>query len=327
MAAKQSSYLFYAEIPKGYIFKSIIDLLAVSMQKTTFVVTNDGLYHCNVDDPKLKRILIDVEFSREKFKSFECPKSFVFSVNLKHLKTVVKNVKKKVTLIIYILAADPNKMHIYIKPAKINKKKDDKIHLDVKRVAKNSKTTVIDHVDISIVLDHIPEDLPEYCAEVSGNKWRVYEYPKVIDSSDFLQIKKMVTPSKELNVVMRGHRYISFYSSASGLFGSQVTIGCESDDDSEDEGEDEVECDVVAGEPVVGSSGCPFPKLEKYEAQFNMRNVGPLMKLPTLSTQMQFYAPLLEGYPLKVRVDAGGIATTTIYIKDIRRIELEEAND
>lgn len=324
MAARQSSYLFYAEIPKGYIFKSIIDLLAVSMQKTTFVVTNDGLYHCNVDDPKVKRILIDVEFSREKFKSFECPKSFSFSVNLKHLKTVVKNVKKKVTLIIYILAADPNKMYIYIKPAKINKTKDDKIHLDVKRVAKNSKTTVIDHVDISIIPDYTPEDLPEYCAEVSGTKWRAYEYPKVVDSSDFLQIKKMVTPSKELNVVMRGHEYISFYSSASGLFGSQVTIGCESDDE---EGTEEVCAETVAGEPVVGSEGCPFPKLEKYEAQFNMRIVGPLMKLPSLSTQMQFYAPLLEGYPLKVRVDAGGIATTTIYIKDIRRIELEESNE
>lgn len=306
----QPTFLFSAEITKGYIFKSIIDLLAVSIQKTTFVVTSEGMFHRNVDDPNLNRILIDVEFPREKFKSFKCSTPFSFAINLKHLKTVVKNVKKKVILMLYILSSDPKKLCIYVKPTKVNKKKDEKPNSDVKKIVKTSVVKVIDHVDISILDTYELMELPEVVNEAK-KLWRVYGYPKVVDSLDFQPIKKMTTQSKELSITMRADTYISFYCSAGGLYGSQITIGDEDDEDS-----------AIADD----MKDCPFPIVTEYEAQFNMRTVSPLMKLPSLSPQMQFYAPMIEGYPLKVRVDAGSIATTTIYIKDVKRIELEEAN-
>lgn len=340
MASGKPEYLFFGEIPKGHTFKVIVDLLSVSIQKTVFTVTRRGLFHRNVDDLKLNRILIDVAFPREKFKSFECTKRFNFSVNLKHLKNVVKNIKKKDILTLYILIADPNKLHIYVKPAKSNKKKEDKIHAAVKKVAKKSKTTVIDHCDISFIEKYERMELPERFDDAEGGKWKVYSFPKVIDSSDFLKIKKMMASSKVLNIEMRGHNYISFYSSASGLYGSQVTIG-EDSSDEEDEQDEDTGCnegngknggkneeDVQEDEDSIDSEYDGYAEITdkpaKYEAQFNMSLVQPLMKLPTLSTHMQFYAPCIEAYPLKVKVDAGNIAVATIYVKDIRRIEMEE---
>jgi hypothetical protein len=304
-SGKQPTYLFFGEIPKGHVFKIIVDLLNVSIQKTDFTVTNAGLFHRGVDNPKLNRILIDASFPREKFKNFECTAEFSFSVNLKHLKTNVRNVKKKDVLTLYILVSDPNKLHIHIKAAKSNKKKEEKLPSEVKKVAKKSKTTVIDHCDITLKQTHELMPLPDFYIDDKGKSVNAYGYPKVIDSPDFQKIKKMTTTSKELDIEMVGHSYIKFYSTAGGLYGSQVTIGDDSDSD-DDEANDNPNKD------------------KKYEASFHMSLIQPLMKLPTLSTHMQFYAPLIEGHPLKVKVDAGNIATATVYLKDIKRIEYEE---
>lgn len=308
-ARKQPAYLFYGEISKGHTFKTTVDLLTASLQKTQFTVTQDGLFHRNVDNQKLSRLLLDVSFSREKFKTFRCPSPFSFFVNLKHLKTNVRTVKKKDVLTLYILSEDIKRLHIHIKPAKSNKKKEEKVHDEVKKLSKKSKTTMIDHCDITVDLNFKLMNLPDfvtdsednYVLDKNGEKIPVYGYPKVIDSSEFLKIKKMVTTSKILNIEMRGHDYISFYSSASGLYGSQVTIGNSSDDEEAEEEETSI-----------------------YEASFHMALIHPLMKLPALSPHMQFFAPKIPNMPLKVKVDTGTIAVTTIYVKDVKSIELEE---
>jgi hypothetical protein len=54
---------------------------------------------------------------------------------------------------------------------------------------------------------------------------------------------------------------------------------------------------------------------------------SPLVKLPGLCEQMEFFAPLFDSFPLKVSVNAShDSGTISVYLKDTQQIELIEKN-
>src|SRR6185436_4329771 len=66
-----------------------------------------------------------------------------------------------------------------------------------------------------------------------------------------------------------------------------------------------------------------------FSEQYYSTILNKLVKLPGLCTQMQFYAPTIKGYPLKIEVTAGQssyiLGTIQIYIKDTTQIAFEES--
>ena len=66
-----------------------------------------------------------------------------------------------------------------------------------------------------------------------------------------------------------------------------------------------------------------FPGL--YEKGFAMSLFVPLVKLPGLTAQMEFYAPKLEQFPLKVNMHASsGLGEITVFVKDQKQIALDD---
>jgi len=301
MATTAKGKLFYADAEKGYIIKVAIDTLAISMSRTDFKVSKKGLFHRGADGNK--HILFDIEFPRNSFAVYECRKEFEFSVNLKHFQKMVRNVKKKDSIILFIEKGKKDKLGIVIKPSG----------------ATSGRNTRLETVYIAIT-DAEPEledDLPEKHIDANGNEVDVYGYPMIIEASDFQKLKKMASVGKIVSVEMQQNNYISFYSDFGQLYSSRLEFGeivddPEMEEESEEESEEEKESD---DDEIKGW----------YEAEFHMSIFNLLLKLPGLCTHMQFYSPKVERYPLKISMKAGTLGKVTTYIKDARQIAIEDA--
>ena len=343
MANTTKGKLFYAEAVKGYTLKVMIDSLALTMSRTVFRATKKGFYHRNTDEAE--QILFDVSFSRRNFRPYVCREELTFSLNLKHLQKMVRNVKKKDSIIMFVSKKIPDKLALAIRPCG----------------STSGHNSRLETVYITITRIEEPEQplsLPEVYVDEDGNEVEVYSYPKVIDAADFQKMKKMTTVGKTVLVEMQRNSYISFYSDNGELYSSRLEFGeildnpesdgeNEADDYSEDEansvevetdeeeseGSEEEEPEESEEEDEVEGSDEEEDYSEDdedeeikgwYEAEFNMNVFGLLMKLPGLCTQMQFYAPKIERYPLKIGMQAGTLGEITVYIKDKKQVAIEQ---
>lgn len=293
--------LFYGEVVKGYIIKTLIDVLVGSFNRTCFTVTKDGVYLRECD--KNRSILFNIELYREKFKKYKCDKTIHFSANVKHIQRLIRNLKKKDSLILGIRRSTPDMLCIMICPAR----KPDNTNYRMETA------------DIRIQIELQPNSvvIPDPS---------VYSYPYVIDAGEFQKVKRIASVAKTIKVVIRGDNYLGFlcdkeiYSTALH-FGDPLTheepnlsrdLEAASDDATESSGEEE---DLKAG------AASP---VREYSADFHSSMFNHLVKLPGLCTQMQFYAPLEELWPLRIRMEAGLLGNIEVYIKDVRTLEYDE---
>ncbi len=282
---------FYAEATKGYTLKILIDSLFIVMKRTTFTINNKGFYHCQADEAE--HILFDVAFPRENFLDFYCKKEMSFSLNMNHLHKMVKNVKKKDTIIMHILSKDPSRLHITIKPAEQHKGSNfvcEKVFVPIKEV------DVCNNGFIEEKCQH----------PITKESVNAYDDPKVIKSADFQKMKKITTIGKTVFIKMQKSNYVSFAIDNGDLYGTDFEYG-EIVDYEDDEDDDE------------------FLIKNIYDATFPVKSFTLLMKLPGLCKQMQFYAPSVKDYPLKVGLIANDLGNITIHIKDTNTISREQS--
>lgn len=344
MAETTLGKLFFAEALKGYTFKVMIDSLSLAMPRTIFEARKSGLYHRRSNDGEY--ILYDINFPRENFRPYICRKELAFSVNIKHLQKMVRNVKKKDSVTLYITKTRPDRLYVAIRPTGASSGYNSRLE------------------DLYITISHAKEEeliqvgLPEYYVDENGEECKVYGYPKVIDSSDFQKIKKMTTVGKIVEIQMQKNNYISFCCSNGELYGTRLQFGQIVDNPEETDSEDnyseneenfdekdkssskkslkeetseeeeeisEEEEEISEEEEEEGYKTDEDDEIKGwYEAEFYMNIFNMLMKLPGLCTQMQFYAPKANRYPLKIKMQAGGLGTISIYIKDRIQIAHEQ---
>lgn len=285
--------LFYAEATKGYTLKVMVDSLAVSMSRTTFRMTKEGFFHRNTDENK--HILTDINFPMKNFKRYICQKNIQFTLNIGHLQKLMRNVKKKDSVVLYITKKDTEKLFLAISPSNPS----------------NDHNTRMETVFISIQClekQEIIHDLPEIYESEDGEV-EVYDQPKVVEATDFQKMKKMTSVGKIVKVEMQGSNYISFYGDNGELYGSKLEFGEIEYDESEEENSND------SGDGEIKNW---------YEAEFYMSIFSYLMKLPGLCTQMQFYAPKVDRFPLKIEMQAGNLGNIMVYVKDSQQISFEE---
>ena len=297
--------IFYGEVVKGYIIKTLVDVLVGSFNRTPFSITKEGVYIRDCD--KNRSILFNIELKREKFIKYKCDQDIFFSANVKHIQRLIRNLKKKDSLILGIRKNTPDVLCIMICPAR-----------KTENTNYRSETA-----DIRIQLESDPSlvDLPNP---------QVYQFPYVIDASEFQKVKRISSVAKIIKVIIQGDNYLGFicdkeiYSTAlhfgdppSLEEGVEVISDDEDDEDSETDSQDEFENYETEDKLSTDSSRI-------YKAEFNSSLFNHLVKLPGLCTQMQFYAPTEELFPLRIRMEAGLLGTVDVYIKDIKTLEYDE---
>lgn len=289
--SSRKNKIFYADAAKGYTIKVLFDVLSNPLSRVTLNLTKEGIFIRRMD--QAKSILFNASLYMQNFRTYICKEPKRISLNLKHLQSLIKNVKKKDVMIIFMDKSKPGKLGFAIRDG-------------------SKKSTRTETVYFTIQEETINDD-PNILELEERDEEKVYEFPKVIESSDFQKIKKMSQVGKEITIKMHGSDYISFYCE-SGCYSDELEFG-EIIDDSEEESSEESESESEED--------------EMYQADFKANHFSMLVKLPGLCSQMQFYAPKFKGYPLKISMPAGTgqsiLGEVQVYIKDVDQIrEMKE---
>lgn len=346
---------FYAEISKGYILKVMVDILTGPLQRAYLNIDKDGIKLRQSDLGNM--VLYDIDLPRKNFRPFKCSKQMTISVNLKHMQGLLKNVKKKDSITMFIDPKYEGKFVIMIRPD----------------AGKKNARTETNSIVFQEEKDYKFISLPE------GG----YLYPMVIEATDFQKIKRLTTIGKFVNVTIQRDNYLAFTCDAGVVYDSSLEFGELLD---HLEGEETVkstpnkrcyclssnpeDCSCVCNKKNIPSSRkfrpkkgcgeylqdcyCECPECGEYLQDCSCESDGKngsdegnmeypdlfknqyfstiltkLVKLPGLCSQMQFYAPTTPHFPLKIEVNAGqgafNLGTIQIFIKDIPQITLEQS--
>ena len=283
------NHLFYAEISKGFVVKVLVEVITAPLKRGVFYLTREGIFLKQQDD--ISTIMFDVTLPRKSFKKYICQEEKIISVNLAHLKMLLKNVKKKDSLIFSIRHDQDSQLFITIKPE------------TAKEVARSETINMV----YKEVLDPIDPGTP------NGQ----YKYPVVITSSDFQKIKRQITMgSKSINVMIQGSSYLCFFCN-SDIYGTKLEYGEKLDPDEESESVD----------PAYSENEEMY---SIYESTYSANTFNSLLKLPGLCNQMQFYAPTIPEYHLiRISMDIAQQNCTLghidVYIKDESTIAYEKS--
>lgn len=298
-------HIFYADISKGFIIKTMIEVLCSPLIRGVFQLTRKGIVLTQNNESNT--ILFNITLPRDNFKRYVCNEEKIINVNLSHMKNQLKNVKKKDSLVLSIRADNPGYLFMTIKP----------------EVPKQQLRTETVHIVYKEEIDHEPVQAPD----------EGYNYPIVIQASDFQKIKRQITMgAKSINVVTQGTNYISFSCSAD-IYGTDLEVGEWIDTDKYESSRDESQTKSNEGNDneidlEYSEDGEIYTV---YESSFPSSMFNMLLKLPGLCTQMKFYAPSIPNYPLKMSIEAAQQSCTLghidVFIKNDSVIALELSNN
>ena len=192
-------YQYYAETQYGYTIKVLVEVLQGCLTNDAFFrLEKSGIKFCCADNRET--MLLRFELNMENFDNYSCDTEKMIAVNLKHLHKLVKNVKKKDSIALFISNEYPTKLGIKIVPVMINKQSEraEISYISIREVQKGGVITP-----------------------------KGYHYPKVIPSTDYQKMcKKMVTvPGKIVNITIQKNNYISFFCDGGDIISSELTFG------------------------------------------------------------------------------------------------------
>lgn len=312
--------LFNAEITKGYIIRVIVDTLcSAGINRGIFVIDRSGIVLRQND--KDKTILYDIELPSVNLSDFKCSKNMAISVNLKHMQGLLKTIKKKDCISLHVLAKNQGKLFITIQPD------------GSREIARFEIKSIAYQVEQNYVLSGLPD----------GG----YQYPMMITSTDFQKVKQLTAISKQITVRMQNNNYLSFECDAGPVMDSKLVFGTEITADVGVCGQCEfpildcecglcVDCDLthyecqceceMCGE-LYDNCACGVEAPHNFLAAYPSSILNKLVKLPGLCSQMQFYAPYVAKYPLRIEANASLsgyiLGKIKIYIKDVDQINYE----
>ena len=195
-----SSYIFHVKTKEGFMLKLISEYLSNTIKYPAFRIDNTGIYLRSVDSENV--ILIDLKLPSTSFPKYKCTKPIVFGVNSTHFYRLLKNIKKKDSVSLFIREDKELELGITVEQ---NDENNDKV------------TTFI---NISYVQSE-DIDLPEG-----------YENPVIVTAKNFQKLKTLHSIGSTIRITIVGN-CIRFFVNGKGLFTREVVMG-ENDDDEDD---------------------------------------------------------------------------------------------
>jgi proliferating cell nuclear antigen PCNA len=161
-------YLFYCKTREGYVFKVLFELLKNCVKTASIKISKEGLTITSIDSKR--QLLLVVKMDRHNFNIYRSLNIMNISVNLTSFYNMLKTIKKKDGICLYIESSTPNKFHII---------KDDMDQSE--RCANNiqiMKTQDIEYDDVDEYSDPIiipAKKLQNTLKDISTTKGRVTE--------------------------------------------------------------------------------------------------------------------------------------------------------
>lgn len=195
-----SNYLFYCKTTEGYIIKSLCELLKNNIKQGCFTISSTGINFRMTDSNS--KILIDINLLAENFSQYKFTNKTPFSIglNMNIFYNLVREIKKKDSISLYIHADNQTELHIGIIPK-------DTIAI----------TTGTVKIQSFITVDILVPTVQSY---------HVYA-PKILQSNGFAKIIKSLSGTNiggSIISISSNQHSIQFLGSSNGLCSRNVLI-------------------------------------------------------------------------------------------------------
>ena len=194
--------MFKAKTNEGYLFKVITELLLQNIKTCCWELGDEGISLRMTDN--LKKILLDIKLDANNFQiyKFKYQSKKMIGLNLTHLHKMLKSIKKKDTVEIFINDDNDNNFGIKIIPK------------DNTRIT-TSYIKIQNIQNINVQLD------------------QEYRKPIIILSNDYQKmIKDMITIGNQIEITSTEHT-INFNCIADGVYSREVMFGTPEEDEDD----------------------------------------------------------------------------------------------
>ena len=197
---ESGNYIFRAKTKEAFVIKILSELLHnASIKFAPLRIDNEGIHLCEVDANKC--LLINFSLKRESFgHNWKCTKPQNFQVNCKHFHLLLKSIKKKDTITLFIKDDDICKLGICVETSDEN----------------NKTNTFVRIQPIQPVIFSEPTGYPD---------------PTIISNREFQKMKTLHNISKKLEVTCTRPGMIKFFCDGGEIYEREVVLGLENEDD------------------------------------------------------------------------------------------------
>lgn len=195
--------MFKAKTNEGFLFKVMTELLLQNIKTCCWILTDQGISLRMTDN--LQKILLDIKLDGDNFQiyKFKYPTKKMIGLNLQHLHKMLKSVKKKDTVEIFI-------------------NEDNDNNFGIKIIPKDNTRITTSFIKIQNI-QNIQVELEQ-----------TYSKPIIILSNDFQKmIKDMVTIGNKIEITSTQHT-INFNCIADGVYSREVMFGSPEEDETND---------------------------------------------------------------------------------------------
>ena len=198
------NYLFRAKTKESdaFVIKVLGELISNVVKWAPFTINEKGI-SLNQRDERNEQ-WIEVFLNKENFHVFKCDQPINFLVNSMTFYKMLKTIKKKDTINIFITTDDPLRLGITVEQA----------------TEKNKVTT---YIKISY---NRPEDIQ------LGNDMMSYAKPLIISSKEFQKMKILHAISKEIKLFSNNGE-LKFLCDAGEIYSRELIINTEDDDETD----------------------------------------------------------------------------------------------
>ena len=120
MSDKVPKYIFKAKTKQASVIKILGELLNNTIKFSPFCINEKGIF-LTQQDAKNEQ-LIDIALYKENFSSYKCEKQLKFIINSQHLYRMLKSIKKKDGIILFITEEDEYMLGFSIEQSEENNK-------------------------------------------------------------------------------------------------------------------------------------------------------------------------------------------------------------
>lgn len=203
------SVVFKCKTGEAYQIKVLAELLTNNLKTGCFEVNDDGITLRMFDQPR--NTLVDLDLQAENFSlyKFKAPEKICLGLNLNHFHKMLKSIKKKDSLQLFIHQECMNE-------------------LGIKTIPKENTRITTSGIKIQSI-QNVDSEVPVG-----------YGKPVIIPSPDFQKMCKELSSIGSMNIrVVARNFHIDFIADADDILKRRVRLGETDDSDSDDDEDDE----------------------------------------------------------------------------------------
>ena len=207
-----SNYIFKAKTTSAFTIKTLSEVLQNILTDVCFEFSENGIKLTTIDNKEPPELLIDLHLDKKQFFPYYCEKTFKIGITLQHLYKLLKSVKKKDTLELFIDSNNTENLGICTTTENGQKSFS---YIKIQRVRQVSIEIPTGYVNYHLIKT---SGFQKLCKDISSisNKVKVYSKGEYLSfASVFDKVYTRVVPFGEMDPESTDEEYEDYFNTKS----------------------------------------------------------------------------------------------------------------